>query len=207
VIGVALLGQWAGTASAAPSTQAAGSGIQLTAEVDHIGVNPSGDRTPTYLMAFSHAAQVSGDYSVTVTGGPITSGQAVAGFLLGCGISVAGGVTAGIAPNEGLNAGVSPSVTLNTPPSVSIAPSVGGSLGASETMATTLEPGQVTSATTATAVLNDKTQYPFHLTVGNAALNIAQCASPVGAVPFVTTSVSTPHGMVQTTAYGDQFTF
>ncbi|WP_254206166.1 MspA family porin [Nocardia alni] len=158
-------------------------------------------------MTFLHAAQVSGDYSVTVTGGPISSGQAVAGFLLGCGVSVAGGVTAGINPNQELNAGVSPTVTLNTPPGVSVSPSVGGSLGTSESLATTLEPGQVTTATTAVAALTDKTQYPFQLTVGNAALNIAQCASPVGAVPFVTTTVSTPHGMVQTTAYGDQFTF
>ena len=184
-----------------------GSGITLTTSVDHVGVNPAGNRTPTYLMAFSHAAQVSGDYSVTVTGDPISSGQAVAGFLLGCGISAAGGVTVGIAPSQGLNAGIYPTVNLTTPPGVSVSPSVGGSLGTGETLATTLIPGQVTSATTAVAALTDKTEYPFHLTVGNAALNIAQCASPVGAVPFVTTSVSTPHGMVQTTAYGDQFTF
>lgn len=159
------------------------------------------------MMEFSHAAQVSGDYSVTVTGGPISSGQAVAGFLLGCGVSVGGGVTAGISPSQSVNTGISPTINLTTPPGVSVSPEVGGSLGTSESLSTTLEPGQVTTATTAVAQLTDKSEYPFRLTVGNAALNIAQCASPVAAVPFVTTSVSTPHGMVQTTAYGDQFTF
>jgi hypothetical protein len=38
-------------------------------------------------------------------------------------------------------------------------------------------------------------------------LNDSQCASPVAAVPFVSATVSTPTGLVQTTAYGDQFTF
>jgi hypothetical protein len=41
----------------------------------------------------------------------------------------------------------------------------------------------------------------------NAALNVAQCASPVSAVPFVTATVSTVRGTVQTTAYGKQFTY
>ncbi|MGV9668946.1 MspA family porin [Nocardia niigatensis] len=41
----------------------------------------------------------------------------------------------------------------------------------------------------------------------NAAVNIAQCASPVSAVPFVTATVGTSEGVAQTTAYGDQFTF
>lgn len=285
-----------------PGTDVTGSGVHLTASVDNIGVNPPGDRTPNYLMTFSHAAQLSGNFSVNVEGDPITSGQAVAGFLLGCGISVAGGLSVGISPNQGLqlsisptftppslttaaapiaatgsatpttvaptsSAGTSPSTvrttttptqavrtsvaapttsttptttvtttttpTTTTPPTITtptittpslpttsgagvpgvsppgfnLGPSVGGSLGLSESLTATLEPGQVTPATTATATLDDKTTFPYHITFNNAALNVSQCASPVSAVPFVSTSVSTATGLVQTTAYGDQFTF
>jgi len=68
-------------------------------------------------------------------------------------------------------------------------------------------PGQVTTATTATATLDNTTAFPYHIAFNNAALNVSQCASPVAAVPFVSATVSTPTGLVQTTAYGDQFTF
>ncbi|MCC3311805.1 MspA family porin [Nocardia africana] len=285
-----------------PGTDVTGSGVHLTASVDNIGVNPPGDRTPNYLMTFSHAAQLSGNFSINVEGDPISSGQAVAGFLLGCGISVAGGLSVGISPNQGLQLSISPTFTppslttaaapiaasgsatpttttsaspttaqitttptqavrttvaapttsapptttvtttttpttttpiTTTPPTITtptittptlpttsgagvpgvsppgfnLGPSVGGSLGLSESLTATLEPGQVTPATTATATLDDKTTFPYHITFNNAALNVSQCASPVSAVPFVSTSVSTATGLVQTTAYGDQFTF
>ncbi|MGQ4601087.1 MspA family porin [Nocardia sp. R6R-6] len=76
-----------------------------------------------------------------------------------------------------------------------------------EVLTATLGPGQVTTATTATAPLTNNTAFPFHITFNNAALNVAQCASPVSAVPFITTTLNTAQGLVQTTAYGDQFTF
>ncbi|MFD6356471.1 MspA family porin [Nocardia tengchongensis] len=201
-------------------------------------------------MTFSHATQVSGDYSVSVDGGQITSGQAVAGFILGCGISVAGGVTVGVEPNQGLVGSISPSVSLPSvsvsppsvtavapsssvpptstsvpvstsvpstsisppsvsasPPSVSLEPSVGGTLGVTDVLTGTLGPGQVTTATTGTASLDANTTFPYRITFNNAALNLAQCVSPVAAVPFVTATVSTARGLAQTTAYGDQFTF
>ncbi|MGW5518727.1 MspA family porin [Nocardia africana] len=242
--GVAALVLWPGRAELGraqqPGAGISGEGIQLSASVDHIGVNPPGGRTPNYLMTFSHAVQVSGDYSVSADGGSITSGQAVAGFLLGCGISVAGGVSVGISPNQGLNLSISPSASppsasvaapgvtnsptgtgnpsppslTVTPPSVSVSPpsfslgpSFGGSLGLSESLSGSLAPGQVTTVSTATATLDGKTTFPYHITFGNAALNVSQCASAVSAVPFVTTFASTPHGLVQTTAYGAQFTF
>ncbi|NKY85654.1 MspA family porin [Nocardia veterana] len=232
---------WAGYAEPShaqpPGAELSGSGVHLRTSVDDIRVDPPGDRTPNYLMAFSHAAQVSGNYSVTVDGGPISSGQAVAGFLLGCGISVAGGVTVGIAPNQELDLSISPSlsppstdtaaptttvtpstsnhptVTVTPPsgtataPELSLGPSIGGALGLSEELSGTLQPGQVTTATTATATLDDKTTFPFHLAFNNSALNVSQCASPVAAVPFVSASVSTADGLVQTTAYGTQFSF
>ncbi|WP_063007660.1 MspA family porin [Nocardia kruczakiae] len=243
---VAALVLWSGRAELGHAQQPGGDlsdrGIHLTASVDHIGVNPPGDRTPNYLMTFSHAVQVSGDYSVSVDGGSIASGQAVAGFLLGCGINVAGGVSVGISPNQGLNLSISPSasppsasvaapsaatsptptaagtpsppsLTLTppsvsvSPPSVSLGPSFGGSLGLSESLSGTLTPGQVTTVSTATATLDGKAAFPYHITFNDAALNISQCASPVSAVPFVTASMSTAHGLAQTTAYGTQFPF
>ncbi|MFF0458447.1 MspA family porin [Nocardia africana] len=210
-----------------PQADISGSGIHLVASIDNIRVDPPGDRTPNYLMSFSHAAQLSGDYSVSADGAAITSGQAVAGFLLGCGISVAGGVSIGISPNQGLNLSISPTVTTPSvgiatpsatgvpsppsvtvsPPSASLGPTFGGSLGLSESLSGSLGPGQVTSVSTAVAALNQATGFPFHIRFTNAALNVSQCASPVSAVPFITTSVSTPQGLAQTTAYGTQFTF
>ncbi|MQY21857.1 MspA family porin [Nocardia macrotermitis] len=235
-LGLWAAGPWLAHAQHISTADTDGSGVHLHASVDRIAAAPPGDRTPNVMMTFSHATQVSGDYSVTVTGAPITSGSAIAGFLLGCGISAAGGVSVGISPNQGLDASVSPSLTLNTPsatptptstnppapgnpptpvtppgagtaPSADLGPSVGGSLGMSQSLGTTIEPGQVTTATTATANLDSKTRFPYHLTFNNAALNISQCASPVAAIPFVTTTVATAQGSVQTTAYGNQFTF
>ncbi|RMI28531.1 MspA family porin [Nocardia stercoris] len=212
-----------------PGTDVSGSGVHVTASVDSVEVNPSGDRTPNVLMTFSHAVQMSGSYSVGVEGDPITSGQAVAGVILGCGISVAGGVSVGIELSQRIRAGISSTVTSprdsvvlpeampapapDTPhgtvrsPRVSLEPSLGGTLSGTEISAFNLRPGRVTVLTTATAALNRDTAFPFHIAFENAAVNVAQCASPVSAVPFTTTTVSTAQGLVQTTAYGDQFTF
>ncbi|MFF0610504.1 MspA family porin [Nocardia tengchongensis] len=227
-VGVTLAALWAWGADPVgaqpPGADVSGAGLHIVASVDTVGVNPPGNRTPNFLMTFSHAAQMSGTYSVTVDGGPISSGQAVAGFILGCGITVAGGVTVGIEPNQGLAAAISPSVTPGsvsvsppsgtvapsasvTPPDISLGPSVGGALGLTEVLTATLGPGQVSTATTATAALDSTTEFPYQIMFNNAALNVAQCASPVSAVPFVTATLATPKGVVQTTAYGDQFTF
>ena len=106
-----------------------------------------------------------------------------------------------------------PTPTTTSPPTnssssaVGIAPNVAGLLGVQEVLQATIAPGQVTTATTATAALDSNTRFPYHLTFSNAAVNVAQCASPVEAVPFVTTTVATPQGSVQTTAYGNKFTF
>ncbi|MGW4353013.1 MspA family porin [Nocardia sp. NPDC004582] len=226
--GVTLASLWAwgieSVGAQPPGGDVSGAGVHIVTSVDQVGVNPPGNRTPNFLMTFSHAAQMSGSYSVTVEGGPITSGQAVAGFILGCGVSVAGGVTVGIEPNQGLAAALAPSVTPGTvsvsppsgtvppsasvtPPDISLGPSVGGALGLTEVLTATMGPGQVTTTTTATAALDSATVFPYQITFNNAALNVAQCASPVSAVPFVTATVSTAQGVVQTTAYGDQFTF
>ena len=221
-----------------PAADVTGAGMHLNASVGNIRADPPGDRTPNFLMTFSHAVQMSGDYAVNVEGSPVTSGQAVAGFILGCAVSVAGGVTVGIEPSQGVDASISPTFTPPSadvsppsvpagppsgtvtptaapqppstsvsPPSLSLGPSVGGNLGLTEVLTATLGPGQVTTATTATIDLNDKTAFPNHIIFNNAALNVAQCASPVSAVPFVTATVSSAQGTLQTTAYGTQFTF
>ncbi len=224
-----------------PIAEATGAGMHLTVSVGNVKVDPPGDRTPNFLMTFAHAAQMSGDYAVKVDGGPVTSGQTVAGFILGCAVSVAGGVTVGLEPTQGVDVSISPDFTppaadvpvpaarraaapttttptttstttspttsSASPPSLSLGPSVGGNLDLTEVLTAALAPGQVTTATTATVDVSDKTTFPYHIVFNNAALNVAQCASPVSAVPFVTATVSSPQGMVQTTAYGTQFTF
>ncbi|WP_406230338.1 MspA family porin [Nocardia sp. NBC_01009] len=289
-----------------PGADVSGAGIHLKTSVDNVKVDPPGDRMPNFLMTFAHAAQLSGDYSLTVEGNGITSGQAVAGFLLGCAISLSNGFTVGIDPNQGLLASISPDfgqsdldfgqadpdfgqsdldfgqsdvaanlsgVTLTpgpttpsapttsrsaapisrsaapisrsaapisrsaapisrsaapisrsaastsesaattspnastSPSSASLGPTVGGALGLTEVLEATLAPGEITTVTTVTANLDDKTVFPYHFIFNNAALNVGQCASPVSAVPFVTATVSTAVGTVQTTAYGSQFTF
>jgi hypothetical protein len=90
---------------------------------------------------------------------------------------------------------------------VSLGPSVGGNFGVTQLLEATLAPGQVTTATTVMASLDQSTTFPYRTMFNNAALNVAQCASPVSAVPFVSATVSTREGTVQTTAYGDQFTY
>ncbi|WP_169813277.1 MspA family porin [Nocardia vaccinii] len=210
---MAVLGLWGGGVGRAqsPGANIAGAGVHLTASVDKIGVNPPGDRTPNVLMTFSHAVQVSGDYSVDVGGDPIRSGQAVAGFLLGCGISTAG-VKVGIGTGQILATGNSsalapPNVAISAPARGSLGPRVRGLLGLGEFLGVSLEPGQVTTATTATIKLDGRTAFPFRIRFDNAALNVSQCTSPVAAVPFITTTVSTAQAMTQTTSYGNQFTF
>ncbi|MEU6582439.1 MspA family porin [Nocardia sp. NPDC046763] len=211
---LAVLGLWVGGAGLGraqpPGADVSAGGVHLTASVDSIAANPPGDRTPNFLMTFSHATQMSGDYSVTVDGGQITSGQAVAGFIIGCGISVDGGFDVEIGTNQGLGVRIRPSVGS---PNASIVapgagrPSIGGTLGVGEGVFGNLGPGQVTVARTETVRLHANTTFPYRIAFYNAALNIAQCASPVSAVPFVTATVSTAEGLAQTTAYGDQFTF
>ncbi|MGV9615837.1 MspA family porin [Nocardia xishanensis] len=105
----------------------------------------------------------------------------------------------------------SPSVDTPSPsasaPSASLGPTVGGNLGLAEVLEATLAPGQITTVTTVTTPLDDRTAFPYHFIFNNAALNVGQCASPVSAVPFITATVSTAVGTVQTSAYGSQFIF
>ncbi|MEV6388541.1 MspA family porin [Nocardia xishanensis] len=308
VAAVLAVGLWPGaepSRAQPPGADVSGAGIHVTTSVENVRVDPPGDRMPNFLMTFAHAVQLSGDYSLNVEGEGITTGQAVAGFLVGCALSLDNGFTVGIDPEQGLLASISPefsqsnvaatlpsapltpvstppSATLTplpTPPSAtltplptpqragptsktpattsasaattsasaattspssattspsaestspsvettspsvettspsasapsaSLGPTVGGTLGLAEVLEATLAPGQITTVTTATIDLDDRTAFPYHFIFNNAALNVGQCASPVSAVPFITATVGTAVGTVQTSAYGSQFIF
>ncbi|WP_431966882.1 MspA family porin [Nocardia sp. bgisy134] len=297
VAAVLAVGLWPGaepSRAQPPGADVSGAGIHVTTSVENIKVDPPGDRMPNFLMTFAHAAQLSGDYSLNVEGDGITSGEAVAGFLVGCALSLDNGFTVGIDPEQGLLASISPEFSqsnvaarvpntqvtpVSTPPSAtltplptpqrasttsrslattsagaattsagaattsagaattspsadttspsadttspsvdttspsasapsaSLGPTVGGTLGLAEVLEATLAPGQITTVTTVTTNLDNKTVFPYHFIFNNAALNVGQCASPVSAVPFITATVSTAVGTVQTSAYGSQFIF
>ncbi|MEU2255471.1 MspA family porin [Nocardia xishanensis] len=330
VAAVLAVGLWPGaepSRAQPPGADVSGAGIHVTTSVENVRVDPPGDRMPNFLMTFAHAVQLSGDYSLNVEGEGITTGQAVAGFLVGCALSLDNGFTVGIDPEQGLLASISPEfsqsnvaatlpsapltpvstppsatltplptppsatltplptppsatltplptppsatltplptpqragTTSKTPattsasaattsasaattstssattspsaestspsvettspsvettspsasaPSASLGPTVGGTLGLAEVLEATLAPGQITTVTTATIDLDDRTAFPYHFIFNNAALNVGQCASPVSAVPFITATVGTAVGTVQTSAYGSQFIF
>ena len=129
-------------------------------------------------------------------------------MTLPLGTTVAQGTVMPQTPAAGLpSASFTPPSASITPPSLSLGPSIGGTLGVSQLLEGTLAPGQVSTVQTTTSALDDKTAFPYHISFNNAPLNIAQCASPVSAVPYVSATISTASGTVQTTGYGQQFTF
>lgn len=200
-------------------------GINLTVSIDDVRWKPAGNRAPGGML-FSHDAHIHGLYSIAAVG-HIESGTVAAGFLLGCGVSAAGGLQIGLTPSGGLSVGYQQSNTLpynsttytvppttssnvqitHNPPTVALEPSVGANAGLSEGNQVTLEPGQVVAVVVANAALSPTSTYPYRLSVDDAAINVSQCFSPGSAVPFVTAAVSTNSSTAQTAAYGDQFTF
>jgi hypothetical protein len=158
-------------------------------------------------MLFSHDARARGRFSIDTSGRSIQSGTVVAGFIVGCGVSAAGGIQVGISPSQGLAAGFSPTITLTTPPTVSVSPSVGATVGSSQSGSIILEPGQVTAVIAANVPLGATSRFPYRMAFDQAAINVSQCITPGSAVPYVTASITTDSVTVQTTAYGDQFMF
>ncbi|MCM6771901.1 MspA family porin [Nocardia sp. CDC159] len=191
--GGAPLPNTAGPAYAADAS-VTGAGVDLIASVDEIFWAPAGNRLPSGVP-FAHGADVGGRYSVTVSGAPIQEGIVTAGFIVGCGVSASGGVSVGLSPNQSLTVAIAP------------APGVSVGAGVSESLSITLTPGQVAPMALASAPMNSRSEFPYSVTVNHAALDVGQCMSPVSAVPFVSASVTTATGTVQTAAYGDQFTF
>ncbi|MFI7668693.1 MspA family porin [Nocardia sp. NPDC049526] len=139
-----------------PGADVSGAGVHVTTSVESVNVDPAGDRMPNFLMTFAHAAQLSGDYSLNVEGDGVMSGQAVAGFLLGCAISLDNGFTVGIDPNQGLAASISPefsqsnvaatlpNATLTTVPATPRAATTSQSATTPQSAATTSQSAAVT---------------------------------------------------------------
>lgn len=170
-------------------------GLNLTVSVDDNRWFPAGGQAPSVLL-FSHDIRAYSRFSVDASGpniGDVQAGTATAGFILGCGVSAGGGTQLGLLPSVGL---------MNTPGSPTST-----SVGLQGNGGISLLPGQETVLVASTASLSSSSSYPFHLAVDGAPINVSACLSPASAVPFVTASLTTTSGNVQTTAYGKQFTF
>ncbi|MFE9326008.1 MspA family porin [Nocardia sp. NPDC052278] len=196
-------------ADAAPGEAGAG-GMHLVAAVDVGNLVPAGDEV-TQGIPFVHAAKVSGDYSVSVSGGSVRDGEIAIGYLIGCAVDISEGVTIGIAPSVGVSAGIAPSLALtfgdSTSVTVAVSPSFGVNAGLAGAISVTLVPGKVTAAVIGTASLDQDATYPYTFSHTNTPLNVNGCLSPASAMPFVTARVDGINGTAQTTGYGTQFTF
>ncbi|WP_433627117.1 MspA family porin [Nocardia sp. CA-120079] len=196
-------------ADAAPGEAGAG-GMHLVAAVDVGNLVLAGDEV-TQGIPFVHAAKVSGDYSVSVSGGSVRDGEIAIGYLIGCAVDISEGVTIGIAPSVGVSAGIAPSLALtmgdSTSVTVAISPSFGVNAGLAGAISVTVVPGKVTAAVIGAASLDQDATYPYTFSHTNTPLNVNGCLSPASAMPFVTARVDGINGTAQTTGYGTQFTF
>ncbi|WP_433524243.1 MspA family porin [Nocardia pseudovaccinii] len=197
-------------AEAAPGEAGAG-GMHLVAAVDVNNFALAGDDV-TQGIPFVHAAKVSGDYSVSVSGGStVRDGEIAIGYLIGCAVDISEGVTIGIAPSVGVSAGIAPSLALtlgdSTSVTVAIQPSFGVNAGLAGAISVTVVPGRVTAAVIGAASLDQDAAFPYTFSHTNTPLNVNGCLSPASAMPFVTARVDGINGTAQTTGYGTQFTF
>ncbi|MFR9753035.1 MspA family porin [Nocardia sp. 004] len=91
-------------AAAAPGEVRSG-GLRLIASVDSNTVTPAGGDTATGIP-FVHSVKLSGNYSVGLDRtSPLRHGRIVAGYLIGCAVSVADGISIGLIPEVGVEAG------------------------------------------------------------------------------------------------------
>jgi len=197
-------------AEAAPGEAGAG-GMHLVAAVDVNSIVPAGADLAQGIP-FVHAVKVSGDYSVSVSGGrSVRDGEIAIGYLLGCGVDLSQGVSIGIAPSIGVSAGIAPSLALtlgdSTSVTVAIQPNFGVNAGLAGAVSLTLAPGSVTAVIIGAASLDQDAEYPYTFSHTNTPLNISGCLTPASAMPFVTARVDGINGTAQTTGYGTDFTF
>ncbi|WP_040795917.1 MspA family porin [Nocardia higoensis] len=198
-------------------------GLRLVASVDSNNWLLAGD---TALgVPFSHAAKVSGNFSTTLQGARIRSGQVVAGYLVGCAVDVSDGIGISITPEIGAGYDVSPTIgadagidfalNMDAPPDVVIGFGAGVDLtqtfgveGAlSGELSVGLAPGTVTALPVGTATLDAESTFPFVFAHTSTPLHVNGCLSPASAMPFISVRAETYGGTVQTTGYGDAFTF
>ncbi|MGW1741038.1 MspA family porin [Nocardia sp. NPDC001965] len=211
------------TARAAPGEISSG-GLHMVASANSNNVVPSPD---TALgVPFAHAVKVSGDFSVTLDGDArLRGGEIVAGYLIGCAIDIANGISIGISPSVAVGVGVAPSIgvdfgvdlglAIDAPPTVGIGVGVGTALqtnvgvesGLAGELAVNLAPGTVTAAVIGAAELDEESNFPYTFAHSNTPLNVNGCLSPASAMPFVTVRADSSGGSVQTTGYGASFGF
>lgn len=217
---VAATGAVADTAAGAAPGEVKSGGLHLIASVDSNNVVPAGDIA--LGIPFVHAVKVSGDFSVALEGAsPVRFGQIVAGYLIGCAVDVANGISIGIAPSVAVGASISPTfgtsfnlnLAIDAPPSISlgaavaVSPSVGVEAGLTGELAVNLAPGSVTAAVIGTALLDETATFPYTFAHTNTPLSINGCLSPASAMPFVTVRADSTSSTVQTTGYGTSFGF
>ncbi|MEV3959876.1 MspA family porin [Nocardia sp. NPDC050193] len=98
-------------AQAAPGEITSG-GLRVVASANSSNSEPSGDTAMG--VPFAHAIKVSGDFSVAADGGsPLRGGEIIAGYLLGCAVDIANGISVAIAPSVGVNTAVIPEVGVD----------------------------------------------------------------------------------------------
>ncbi|BDT95713.1 hypothetical protein IFM12275_56890 [Nocardia sputorum] len=98
-------------AGAAPGEIDAG-GLHLIASVNANNVVPAGgDIAPG--VPFVHAVKMSGDFSVSLDGPTaLRGGEIAVGYLIGCAVDIANGISIGISPNVAVDVGIAPSFGL-----------------------------------------------------------------------------------------------
>ncbi|WP_018178405.1 MspA family porin [Jongsikchunia kroppenstedtii] len=193
----------AGIAGAAPAHGIGTSTVSLdnspltmTVQVIDSHSRPAGQSTPNAAL-FNHAATVSERANVRFNG-KVSGGQMVAGYLIGCQADLSSGLSLGVSPGIGLGASLGASPGSN---SLSPSANLGGNISL------TLAPGEVTAVKVIDATLGDHATSPYQVEHAATALNLSQCGGRASAVPFVTATLNSDAGTLQTTAYGKQFDF
>ncbi|MGV9584218.1 MspA family porin [Nocardia farcinica] len=220
---VTAIGSAAPAAGTAPGEVAAGA-ARMVAAVDFAQVVPAGDTA--FGVPFVHAVKVSGDFSVALDGvSALRGGEVAAGYLVGCAVDVSDGISVAIAPEVGMSASISPSIgadfgvdlglSVDAPPEVGIGfgvgvglePSIGVDGAVAGELSLSLAPGTVTAVPIGVAELDEESTFPFTFAHANTPLHVNGCLSPASAMPFITVRADTPGSTLQTTGYGDPFTF
>ncbi|WP_169811793.1 MspA family porin [Nocardia sienata] len=100
------------TAAWAAPGQIDSGGLRVVASANSSTSEPSGDTAMG--VPFAHAVKVSGDFSVAAeVGSPLRAGEIVAGYLLGCAVDIANGISVAIAPSVAVATEVAPEVGVD----------------------------------------------------------------------------------------------
>jgi len=184
-------------ATGASSVSLTGNKLRMTVRVIDSHSAPAGNTTPNAVV-LNHSAIVSERADLSFSG-KATGGTMIAGYLVGCQVNLSDGINIGVSPNVGFSGSYTPGV-----PSDDYA---GPSAGLGGNISMSLIPGQVTTATIINTPLGGSISSPYQVAHSGTALNLSQCGGRASAVPFVTATLNSNSGTLQTTAYGKQFDF